>query len=116
MGAYPFSLGQGGAQTPTVYPAAVNASSSGNNTVIAAVAGKRIVVYQEMLVAASAVTATWESSGGTLLSGPLPLAASGGYESPYTECGHFSTLVGEGLVLNLGTGVAVGGYLLYALV
>lgn len=102
---------------------AINASSNGNNTVVAAVSGKRILVIGYKYIATSAVTATWESSGGTVLDGPCALAANGGAQEPNpspnddgTFIGLFATLPGEGLVLNLGSGVQVGGNVRYAVV
>lgn len=96
--------------------ATVNVSSSGNNTAIAAVAGKRIVVLQGDLIAAGAVTVTVQSSGGTVLDGPSAFAANGGKLYPQSTFGHFATGRGEGLVINLGGAVQVGGHLVYAIV
>lgn len=116
MASPPFSLNYGVAANTAIIPAAINASSSGNNTVVAAVAGKRIVVLYVKLIVSAAITVTWESSGGTVIDGPFSLALNGGYVEPFATCGHFSTLVGEGLVLNLGSGNQVGGNLLYSLI
>lgn len=105
----PFPLSQ-------VYEVAINASSSGNNVVVAGVAGKRIVPIYIKVIASGAVTASWQSSGGTVLDGPCSLAANGGYVEPYTPTGHFSTLSGEDLDLNLGSSVQVGGNIKYYIV
>lgn len=94
----------------------INASSSGNNTVVSAVANKKIRVLQFLMVCAGSVNCTWESSGGSTLSGPLPFAANGGTAPPYCPVGHFETVTGEGLVLNLGSAVQVGGHLVYVTV
>lgn len=94
----------------------VNASSSGNNTAIAAVPGKRIVLLQGDLMAAGQVTITLQSSGGAVLDGPFTPAANGGKIYPESSYGHFSTAIGEGLVINLNGAVQVGGHLVYALV
>ena len=96
--------------------AQINASASGNNTVVSAVGGKKIRVLQFMVVCAGAVTTTWESSGGSVISGPSAFSQNGGAAPPYCPIGHFETLVGEGLVLNLGSAVQVGGHLIYVLV
>lgn len=96
--------------------AAVNVSSSGNTTIVAAVAGKSIMVMQYDLVAAGDVAVTFQSSGGTVVNGPRAFAANGGISSPYAPHGHFKTAKGEGLVLNLGGAVQVGGSILYGLV
>jgi hypothetical protein len=99
-----------------VISVAINASSSGNNTIVASVAGRRIVVTKYKIVAAGAVTVTFESSGGTVLDGPCAYAANGGVCEPDSENGHFSTLPGEALVLNLSGAVQVGGHVKYAVV
>lgn len=100
----------------TVLAAAVNVASSGNNTAIAAVAGKFIVPLQGDMVASGAVTVTVQSSGGTVLDGPMAFAANGGKVYPNSPYGHYATGRGEGLVINLGGAVQVGGHLIYALV
>lgn len=102
--------------TGVVNASSVNASSSGNNTAIAAVAGKRIIVLQGDLIAAGAVTVTLQSSGGSVLDGPMAFAQNGGKIYPESTYGHFATAIGEGLVINLNGAVQVGGHLVYALV
>lgn len=99
-----------------VFSAPVNVSASGNTTAIAASAGKRIVTLAGDLIAAGAVTVTVQSSGGTVLDGPFAFAANGGKVYPQVDWGHFATGLGEGLVINLGGTIQVGGHLLYALV
>ncbi len=98
------------------WQATINASGNGNNTLIAGVPGARIVVILGDLIASGAVTVTMQSSGGTVLDGPFSPAANGGKIYPDTERGHFATLTGEGLVLNLSGSVQVGGHLIYAVV
>ena len=95
---------------------ALNVSSSGNNTVVAAVAGKQIVLLAGDLVCAGAVTITWESGGGSILDGPKAFAANGGQLYPFDENGHFASVSGESLLLNLNGAVQVGGRVKYALV
>jgi hypothetical protein len=96
--------------------AAINVSGFGDQTVVAAVATKIIKVISYTLVAAAAITVEWKSSGGTLLSGPMPLSANGGLGCGYSPVGHIETVAGEGLVLNLSVGgVTVGGHLVYIL-
>jgi hypothetical protein len=94
----------------------INASASGNNTIVAAVGGKKIKVLQYKVVVSANVTVTWESSGGSVLDGPCAFAANGGEAPPYCPVGHFDTLTGEGLVMNLSSAVQVGGHLKYVLV
>src|SRR5690349_23169495 len=47
--------------------AAISASSNGANTIVAASTGHKIQVLSYVLDSAGTVTATWESSGGTVL-------------------------------------------------
>jgi hypothetical protein len=100
----------------TVLRAAINASSSGNNTVISAVASKQIVVISYDFVCAGAVTVTWESSGGSIIGGPQSYAANSGINGGENLHGHFETVRGEGLVLDLSGAVQVGGKLSYVLI
>lgn len=100
---------------------AVNASSNAaaGNTLIAAVAGKRIGVLAACLIAAGDVVATFYSgpaNTGTALTGPLNLAANGGFvinapTDPATAW--LMTAPGEALALHLASAVAVGGWLIY---
>lgn len=92
----------------------INAALNGVNTVVPAVVGSKIRVLQYVLLAASAVTATWESSGGTVL-GLLPITGNG-LAPPFNPVGHFETLVGEGLVLYLSGAIQCGGHVQYVLV
>lgn len=93
-----------------VYNFVINASGAGANTVVAAVPGYRIVVVQKFEIADSpGVEVTWQSSGGTIICGRVALAANGGNVRPSSDVGLFATLPGEGLVLNLGGAVHVGG-------
>jgi hypothetical protein len=100
----------------TVVGITINAALSGSNTIVAAVAGRRIVVLFKKEVAAGAVSIRWESSGGLILSGPCSTPATGGAVDGEMEGGHFATLPGEALLMNLGGAVQVGGHLKYALV
>jgi hypothetical protein len=91
----------------------INASSNGANTIVAASAGMIVIALQPVIVCSGAVTVTWESSGGTIIGGPMSYAANGGYAPPLNPHGHFQTLVNEGLVLFLSAGTQVGGHLDY---
>lgn len=94
--------------------AAVNASSSGDNTLIAAVTSKKLRVTGGLLVAAGAVTIRFQSgAAGTYLSGPMALAANGGFPIPFDATGQFETASGELLNLELGGAVQVGGWVKY---
>jgi hypothetical protein len=94
--------------------AVISASSSGDNTLVAAVTGKRIRVLQFTLVAAGAVTVRFESAAsGTALTGVMSLAANAGISTTWCPVGHFHTIAGELLNLELGGAVQVGGWLKY---
>jgi hypothetical protein len=100
---------------------AVNAASdaAAGNMLIAAVPGQRIGVLAACLIAAGDVAATFYSGPadtGTALTGPLSLAANGGFvinapTDPTTAW--LLTEPGEALTLHLASAVAVGGWLIY---
>jgi hypothetical protein len=99
--------------------APINASAAGNNEIVAAVTGKSIAVLAVILMAADTVTATIYSdnqSGGTALSGPLPLGASGGFVLPAATdpaaC-WFKTAAGKKLNLYLSAAKQVSGAVIY---
>jgi hypothetical protein len=94
--------------------AVIAAGTSGNNTIVAAVPGKIIRVYQLLLVSAGEVTTRWESAaGGTALTGFMPLVASSGYAPSFCPVGHFETVEGELLNLELSATITVGGWIVY---
>jgi hypothetical protein len=95
---------------------AIAVSSSGDNTVVAAVPNRRIRVIRWGVVCAAAVAITWKSSTAGAISGARSFAANGGLESTYCPEGLFQTAIGEALVLNLSSAVAVGGDLTYIVV
>lgn len=97
------------------YFAAISASSSGDTTVVAAQSSKRIRVIKYSLVCASAVVVTWKSSTAGAISGPMSFATNGGIADDYCPEGIMQTVAGEGLVINLGGSVSVGGVLTYIL-
>lgn len=98
---------------PTALSADINASSAGANVIVAGVGGKILRVVEYVIVASGAVAVSWESSGGTVLGGPMAFAANGGAAPPFNPLGYFDTLVGEGITLYLGGAVQVGGHLKY---
>jgi hypothetical protein len=102
----------GVAVTPKFAKIAV--SSSGVNIVVAAVTSKKIRVLSYVLVANAAVNVKWQShTTPTDLTGLDYLAANTGVSSGYSPVGHFESLSGESLDLNLSGAVAVGGHLTY---
>jgi hypothetical protein len=94
----------------------ISVSTNGANQVLAATSGKTVRVLSYVIVATTAVAVTWESSGGTVKSGAMPLGANGIISADFTPVGHFDTVQGEGLTLFLSSGVQVSGHLKYVLV
>lgn len=97
--------------------------ASGDNVLMSAVANKRIRVLSLFLAAAKGATAAvgifWKSSGGTAISGnathAIPVDKTGmlgpsGFSLPFSPAGHFETLAGEALVVNLDASQAVMGH------
>jgi hypothetical protein len=103
----------------TVKRTVINASAAGDNEIVPAVSGKSICVLAMVLMAGDAVTATVYSdnqSGGTALSGPMPLSANGGFVLPApadpAAC-WFETVVGKKLNLYLSAAKQVSGAVVY---
>ncbi len=94
---------------------AVNVSASGDSELATAVTGKKVTVLGILLVAAEAVTVSFKS-GTTAITGPMPLAAGGGFARDAAPGGFvFQTSAGEALKINLSAAVGVGGCLTYCL-
>jgi hypothetical protein len=94
--------------------ATISTSSSGASTLVAAVTSKKIVVTDIVLVANAAVNVKFQSHvTPTDLTGLLYLAANTGFAPGYDPTGHFQTVAGEALDINLSGAVAVGGWLKY---
>lgn len=92
----------------------IDAASSGDNTIVAAVAGKKIRVLNFVLVGSAAITTRFESAAsGTALTGQMTMAAGSVIASGYCKIGHFETLAGELLNLELSGANTVDGYLVY---
>ncbi len=92
-------------------------SAATNATIVAAVAGKRIRVLSFFLVAVTAVTVRFEStSGGAALTGLMSVGATDVLAPGYNPLGHFQTVAGQLLNLELGGTVQVSGALTYVLV
>lgn len=97
--------------------AVIDHASNGDNTLVAAVTGKKIRVLQFVIVSAGSVTVRFESgASGTALTGQMTLATGGGVSSGWNPAGHFETVAGALLNLELSAGVSVDGYLTYVLV
>lgn len=96
---------------------AVISQAAVNGTVVAAVSGKRIRVLSFFLVAVTAVTVRFEStSGGDALTGVMSLGATGVLTPGFNPLGHFETVAGELLNMELGGTVQVSGALTYVLI
>ncbi len=98
----------------------ISAATNGDNELVAAATQGIIVVLNFLLVGGGTVTAKFQSSAGagaTDLTGAMPLVAQTVVppgEAP--EYGHFHTVAGESLNLNLSAGVQVSGWLVYDVV
>ena len=93
----------------------VTTAGAGNGTLVAAVTGKIIRVYAVTLSSTAAVNIKFQSgTGGTDITGPLALAATGGFSAAFSPVGHFETAEGALLNLNLDAAATVGGWVLYA--
>lgn len=91
---------------------AVSCNANGDNELIAAVAGTVIRVIGFTIISTSAVNGTFYSgAAGTALTGAMPLANGLGGTERFS--GHFETVAGQALVLNLSSGIATTGYLTY---
>ena len=95
--------------------AKISASSNGDNTLVSAVTGKKIRVLCYMLIANDAVNAKFQSgASGTDITGLHYFGAKGDGAAPgFCPVGMFEAAAGNLLNLNLSSGVAVGGWLVY---
>lgn len=100
-------------QTP-LYKA-VDAATSGDNEIVAAVTGKRIrVLAGSLTMTGTAVTIRFESAaGGTALTGQMTPAQGQTISLPFCPVGHFETVAGQSLNLELGGAQSVDGWLVY---
>ena len=90
------------------------ASASGVTTIVAAVASKKIRVLSWNLVTNGAVNVKWQSATTpTDKTGLHYFGANGGISVVFSPVGHFETISGEALTINLSGAVAVGGSLVY---
>jgi len=92
----------------TINSTAVNASSLGSNTCVAARgAGIKIRVIGFVLTSTLAQTVTFLSNA-VAISAAFPVAASGGFVVPQTDCLYFETAANEALNINLSAATATG--------
>lgn len=93
----------------------INASASGDNIIVAGVAGKQVKVFRLKLIVAAAVVVLVKD-GATVIDGPLSFSANEGMIldwSGYDAPPWYTTSLGNALIMNLSTGVQVGGNLDY---
>jgi hypothetical protein len=103
-----------GATALTPKFATIGASSSGATTIVAAVTSKKIRVLSYVITTNAAVNAKFQSHvTPTDKTGLIYGGANGGVSSGYSPVGHFETVAGEALDINLSAAVAVGGHLTY---
>jgi len=89
-------------------------SISASGTIVAAVGGKKIRVLAYVLSFSGSVNAKFQSHvTPTDLTGLIYGAAGIVAQSGFSPVGHFETIVGEALDLNLSAGTAVGGHVIY---
>lgn len=95
--------------------AIIDAASSGDNTIVAAVAGKKIrVLAGSLTMTGTAVTIRFESgAGGTALTGQMGPAAGQTIPLPFCPVGHFETVSGDLLNMELGGSQSVDGWIVY---
>lgn len=93
----------------------VNVSSNGQ-ILVSGVANRKIRVLNGVLMAAAATTINLKNNNNTDVTGPLPLASSGGFQIPHAPLGDFETAVGANLTIAMSSAQQVGGWLTYVLV
>ena len=94
--------------------AVIDNATSGDNTIVAAVTGKKIRVLQVCLIAAGAMTVRFESAAsGTALTGQMNVNSTTGFNSGYCPTGHFETVAGELLNLELSAATSADGWIVY---
>lgn len=95
--------------------AKITASSSGATEIVPLVAAKKLRVLQWIVTTSAAVNFKWQShvtptdKTGLFYSG----SAGGGAGGAFCPLGHFETISGEALDINLSGAVPVGGSLVY---
>lgn len=100
------------ALTPKFAP--ITASAPGATEVVAAVTSKKIRVLSYILIANGTVNTKFQSHvAPTDKTGLAYLVANSGVSVAFSPIGHFETVSGEALDINLSAGVAVGGHLTY---
>lgn len=95
--------------------AVINHGANGDQTLVGLITDQYIRVVAMVLVTNGDVSVTFKN-GSTAVTGAMSLPADGDkIVLPYCEAGWFETTIGQNLVLNLSGAVAVGGFLVYAI-
>ncbi len=106
------NTGSGTTLTPKFQ--AISVSALGTSTIVGTVSAKRIRVIQWIATTKAAVDFKWQSHGGTDLTGLFySSGAGGGAGGAFSPVGHFQTVSGEALDINLSVATTVGGSLVY---
>ena len=91
----------------------INVSDADPTELVAGVANRSIWVLSYVFVADAANAIALEDSDGTVLGGPMSVAANGGVAAPFNPAGHFHLATGKGLYINNSAADQVGGHLTY---
>ena len=94
--------------------AVINIGSSGANTVITGQTDKIIRVFRLAMVPFTSVTATIKD-GSTSLTGPMPLGANQELLLGFDTQPYFIGTPGNAFIVNLSSGVPVGGVVYYTI-
>jgi hypothetical protein len=90
----------------------VNPSASGATQIVAGVAGARYRVVHVAVVSTAANNVKFQTNT-TDISATFPLGANGGIVLPFNEHGHFTTLPGDPLNINMSAATATGVQIQY---
>ena len=99
----------------TVHNGFANLTTSGDNTLVAGQAGLRIAVISFRVIASDSVSVYFKSSTAGAISSTATIGP-GGFGAALNPLGHFETVAGESLILNLSASVNLGvdfQYVLY---
>jgi hypothetical protein len=98
----------------TVKYAIINAAALGNTQLVAGVATKKLRVLSFRYVADADVSVKFRSATAGDLTGAMATGAKGGGGgAAFSSAGHFETVAGEALQINLSGNVQVSGHLAY---
>jgi hypothetical protein len=96
------SLGARAQQAP------INFSASGDNIIVPSMSGTFVKVLQLLLVSGGATTLIFKS-GVSLLSGPMPMLASGSILLSYVQLPLQTLNLGDAFVINNSAAIQIGG-------